>query len=132
MILVLDTNVISKAFSGKSPQARDRLLATDPTTVRIPSIVLAEIHYGLTNIQASSMLRERWDGFLAPYPVLDFTGPMARLHGQLRWELRHHPIGAHDLLIATMAKACDGTVITNNRREFDRVPGLSVEDWTNL
>jgi len=130
VILVVDTNILSKAFSGKSTQARDRLLATDPKTVRIPSIVLAELHYGLAKIVASTALRERWQAFLAPYPVLDFTGTMAVLHGQLRWELRQHPIGPHDLLIATMARSCNGTVITNNRREFDRVPGLQVEDWT--
>ena len=130
MNVVLDTNVLSKAFSGRSPRARDRLFATDPSTVLIPSIVLAELQYGLAKMEASITLRDRWQGFLAPYAVLDFTGPMAHIHGRLRWELRHHPIGPHDLLIAAMATACGAIVVTNNRREFDRVPGLSVEDWT--
>ena len=47
MIYALDTNILSRAFSGRSMQARDRIMAASPSALYIPTIVLAEIQYGI-------------------------------------------------------------------------------------
>ena len=65
-----------------------------------------------------------------PFPRLPFDEAAADRHADIRWALRHQPIGERDLAIAAIALAHGATMVTNNRCEFDRVPGLVVEDWT--
>lgn len=130
MIHVLDTNILSKAFSGRSLPARQRLLAADPALLAIPTIVIAEIHFGILKSDDPAQMRERWNRFLSPFPRLVFDEAAAIEHARLRWALRHQPIGERDLVIAAVATAHQATVVTNNRCEFDRVPDLRVEDWS--
>ncbi len=130
MIHVLDTNILSKAFSGRSVPARQRLLAANPASLRVPTIVIAEIQFGILKSDDPARMRERWDRFLSPFARLAFDEPAAIEHARLRWALRHQPIGERDLVIAAIATVQRATVVTNNRSEFDRVPDLLVEDWT--
>lgn len=71
-------------------------------------------------------------GFAARLEVLSYDEHAANHTSQLRGELARSgtPIGPYDQLIAGHARSRGLIMITNNRREFDRVPGLRVEDWT--
>ena len=63
--------------------------------------------------------------------MLPFSAQAAAHYGQIRAELERtgRPAGAHDMLIGAHARSGAMTLVTNNRREFDRMPGLSVENW---
>lgn len=71
-------------------------------------------------------------GFAARLDVLDFDSNAAAHAGQIRAELARlgTPIGPYDQMIAGHARSRGLIVVTNNRREFERVPGLRMEDWT--
>lgn len=130
----LDTNVIVYAINGRVPAIEQRLrqeLATG-TTLLVPAIVLFELRYGI----AKSMRREAsmrvLDAFLAEgFDVLPFEAEDAAEAGDIRAALEFSgmPIGAYDILIAAQARRRGAVLVTGNRREFERVPGLMVTDW---
>ena len=70
--------------------------------------------------------------FLVPFSVLAFDDSAARVYGRIRAALERQgpPIGPMDMLIAAHALSEDLVLVTKNEREFRRVPGLSVENWT--
>lgn len=72
---------------------------------------------------------EEFAGRLA---VVPFDVDAAAHYGRLRADLRRagRPVGLHDMLIGAHARSAGLTLVTNNRRESDRLPGLQVEDWT--
>ena len=80
----------------------------------------------------SEVRRIGLETFLAPFQVLPFDVEAASRYVDARLALEQagRPIGERDLVIAATALAHDLTVITNNTREFGRVPGLRVEDWS--
>lgn len=129
MTWLLDTNVLIHAQRGRPESVRRRLREVAPQAVVISAVTVAELWYGIQRSGDPERKRESWSRFLAPFDVLAFDRPAAELHGGLRFELRHQPIGERDLLIAATALANDLTVVTGNTREFRRVPGLRVEDW---
>lgn len=130
----LDTNVIVYAINGRVPAIEQRLrqeLAIG-TTLLVPAIVLFELRYGI----AKSMRREAstrvLDAFLAEgFDVLSFEAEDAAEAGDIRAALETSgmPIGAYDILIAAQARRRSAVLVTGNRREFERVPGLMVTDW---
>lgn len=130
----LDTNVIVYAINGRVPAIEQRLrqeLAIG-TTLLVPAIVLFELRYGI----AKSMRREAsmrvLDAFLAEaFDVLSFEADDAAEAGDIRAALETSgmPIGAYDILIAAQARRRGAVLVTVNRREFERVPGLMVTDW---
>ncbi|WP_100963485.1 type II toxin-antitoxin system VapC family toxin [Bosea sp. FBZP-16] len=130
----LDTNVIVYAINGRVPAIEQRLrqeLAIG-TTLLVPAIVLFELRYGI----AKSMRREAstrvLDAFLAEgFDVLSFEAEDAAEAGDIRAALETSgmPIGAYDILIAAQARRRGAVLVTGNRREFERVPGLMVTDW---
>lgn len=130
----LDTNVIVFAINGRVPAVEQRLrqeLAAG-TTLLIPSIVLFELRYGI----AKSVRRESptrvLDAFLAEgFELLPFDDDDAAEAGDIRaaLEASGSPIGAYDTLIAAQARRRGVVLVTGDRREFERVPGLMVTDW---
>lgn len=129
MTWLLDTNVLIHAQRGRPAAVRERLRSVSPDSVVVCTVTVAELWYGIARSDDPDLKRELWSGFLAPFEVLAFDRAAAEIHGELRFALRHQPIGERDLLIASIARAHDLTVVTSNTREFRRVPGLSVEDW---
>ena len=79
------------------------------------------------------MLRQL-ETVLTELPVLPFEPPADRVYGGIRAYLERvgMPIGPNDLFIAAHALALDLTLVTANKREFRRVPGLKVENWLAL
>ena len=130
MTWLLDTNVLIAAQRGHPESVRRRLAAASPEQLFVPSVSIAELWYGIARHVEAERKRALWTRFLEPFSVLAFDRPAAELHGGLRHQLRHSPIGERDLLIASIALANDLAVVTANTREFERVAGLRVEDWT--
>lgn len=97
----------------------------------ISTLTLAELFYGVEKSAHPARNLAEVEGFAARLEVLDFDGHAAAHTGQIRAELARTstPIGPYDQMIAGHARSRGLIVVTNNRREFDRVPGLRVEDW---
>jgi tRNA(fMet)-specific endonuclease VapC len=130
MLRMLDTNICSYILRRHPPEMVDRFGALTPGQVWVSAIVAAELRYGAAKLASPrfSASVEAWlAGFdVRPWPV-DATHHYAQIRATL--ERAGKPIGGMDLLIAAHALAEDSVVITNNAREFHRVPGLAVEEW---
>ena len=100
--------------------------------VCISAVTVAELESGAAASQRQGDNFARLERFLLEFEVLPFDRPAARHYGPLRANLqaRGKPIGPMDCLIAAHALSTDATLVTNNTREFSRVPGLEVADWS--
>jgi tRNA(fMet)-specific endonuclease VapC len=129
---VLDTNVVIALANGRSARLSKRFLAMPRDGVALSSVVAHELYYGALRSQRIVENLETIRLLTADMPMLDFDANDALVSGEVRAFLAAHgkPIGPYDNLIAGQAKARGLTVVTNNVREFSRVPGLKVEDWT--
>jgi len=128
---LLDTNIVVFALRERSAALRDRFTAADGQ-LAVSALTVAELAYGSEKSQRPADNARAVDAFLSLVEVLDF-GPAAAVHGgQIRASLAAAgtPIGAYDTLIAGHARSLGLVVVTNNTREFERVPGLLVEDWS--
>jgi len=130
-VFLLDTNVCIRILNGSSPPVAARLQAANPAEVRLSAVVKAELLYGArksTRIDDNLRLLRR---FFIPFVSLPFDDRCAEEAGLIRLDLERsgRPIGPNDLLIAASARAHDLVLVTHNRREFGRIPGLRVEDW---
>jgi len=99
----------------------------------VPSIVVHELWFGVAKSGRVQVNRHNLIQFLqAPFEVLDFDEQDAETAGEIRAQLARQgtPIGPYDVLIAGQALARGLTLVTANTREFSRVNGLSLVDWT--
>lgn len=127
---LLDTNILLYAFKGEG-KCRAHIASAPPQTLALSSITVFEIEFGLAKSTKPEPLREFLGGFQKRSQLLNLDQPAAAQAGQLRAHLARLglPIGPYDLLIAGTALANDMTLVTRNIREFERVPGLRVENW---
>ena len=127
---LLDTNIISALVKTPNGPVADHLRARLPATACTSIVVAAEIQYGLSK-GVTSKLRTQVERVLAALDVLPMEIPADQHYGEIRAHLQKlgQPIGQNDLLIAAHARALGLTLVTNNVREFEKVPGLKVENW---
>jgi tRNA(fMet)-specific endonuclease VapC len=130
MLYLLDTNIISDLVRNPAGAAAERLRRVGEDAVCTSIIVAAELRYGCVK-RGSVGLAARVESILAELPVLPLEPPADVHYGVLRatLEIRGAAIGQNDLLIAAHGLALAATVVTANRREFERVGGLRVENW---
>ena len=128
MKYLLDTNAIIAIMKGQEAFMK-KLKRHAPADFGMPGIVLHELYYGAYRSQRIEHNLQRIEALR--FEVLDLDREDGRRAAQLRAELASHgtPIGAYDVLIAGQTLARDLTLITHNRREFQRVPQLKVQDW---
>ena len=132
MKYMLDTNICIYAIKHKPPRVIENFLKHDPYELCISSITYGELMHGVEKSQAIDRNRAALTLFLAAIAILPFDSHAAEEYGNIRADLEHKgtPIGPMDLLIAGHARSAGLTLVTNNTREFLRVIGLKVEDWT--
>ena len=130
MQYLLDTNICIYVINRRPSVVLAQFLAHEDEGIAISSISAAELHFGVRKSGSARNLRAL-ENFLAPLMVLDFDLDAARVCGDLRAALERKgvPIGPYDTQIAAHALATGLTLVTNNEREFKRVPGLSLENW---
>lgn len=128
---LLDTNIVIFALRRKAGPLRDRLRA-ESDRLAVSTITVSELAYGAQGSTDPSSNRRVVEQFLALTSVLPFTSAAAEHAGEIRALLAAAgtPIGGYDLLIAGHARSAGLAVVTNNAREFARVPGLETVDWT--
>jgi tRNA(fMet)-specific endonuclease VapC len=129
---LLDTNFcVSYLRKGGSSTAAAKLAAAPVGSVALCSIVVAELHYGARRSAHVSRSLSQVRTFCTQFASLSFDDGCAEQYGHIRSHLESigTPIGPNDLMIASIALANGLTLVTNNTVEFQRVPGLSLEDW---
>jgi len=128
MKFLLDTNAVIALMQGH-PGFRAELERHQPQDFALSSIVAHELYYGAYKSQRVETTLARVAGLR--FEMLDFDREDAICAGKIRAQLAlaGTPIGPFDSLIAGQAMARSLTVITHNRREFDRISGLRIEDW---
>ena len=131
MKYLLDTNTCARYLNGYAPQVVARIGREPIARIAVCSVVRAELRYGARNSQNPARNLAEQDQFLNRFVSLPFDDAAAEEYGHLRAHLRRlgTPIGANDMLIASIALANDLTLVTHNTREFSRVPNLRLEDW---
>lgn len=130
MTYLLDSDICVEMLRRRQPVA-GRVERHSPADLAITTITEAELEYGILRHPSPEGARARLDRFLgSPIEILPFDRAAAPVHARLRLELRSQPIGPHDLMIASVALANQLVLVTHNTREFIRVPGLQIEDWT--
>lgn len=130
MKYMLDTNIVIYIQKELSP-AIDRFNQIDPTETCFSSIALAELIYGMEKSNRKSESKDNLEKILKTIKVVDFNPGAAAKYGQVCHYLLKcgTPIGIMDMLIASHALSMDLIMVTNNVREFERVPGLKIENW---
>jgi len=127
---LLDTNTVSDlARNPAGPVARRvREIGVDKLAVSI--VVVCEIRFGMAKA-ISKRLAERLDILLDQIEHIPLERPVDEHYAAIRLALERAgaPIGPNDLLIAAHARSLDFVLVTDNEREFSRVPGLAIENW---
>jgi len=134
MAYLLDADTCIYAIKRRPAQVARRLctvLEADPSRLAISSITLSELEYGVCKSAAPHRNRLALAKFVMPMAILAYGPEAASAYGRLRalLERRGTVIGPLDLLVAAQALATGHTLVTNNEREFRRVPDLKVENW---
>ena len=127
---MLDTNICIYIIKNYPPHLRHRF-EQHRGNLCLSSISLCELHYGAEKSQRRDHSLTEITLFAERLDVLDFPAQAAAHYGRIRSQLERAgaPIGIHDLLIGAHALSENLTLVTNNRREFDRIPGLLVDNW---
>lgn len=131
----LDTNIVIGIINGRAPAVEARFRETvGRAPLMLSAVALFELRYGYAKSDRRTQMAALLATFLAPgIEVLPFDAEDAAEAGGIRaaLEAQGTPIGPYDLLIAAQARRRGATLVTLNRREFDRVPGLIVADWAD-
>ncbi len=129
MRFLLDTDTIRFALRGQGNVAAE-LRRRLPSEVCTSAVVVSELELGVAR-RGSRKLRRELDGLYSGLDVLPYDLEAARRYGRLAAALLDAgvAIGVEDTMVAAHALANGLTLVTHNRRHFDRVKGLRVEDW---
>ncbi len=132
MRYMLDTNICIYAIKHKPEQVFMRLQEHDPIDICISSVTYAELVHGVEKSKAIEKNRVALALLLANIEIMNFDSLAAESYGKIRADLEKAgtPIGPLDMMIAGHAMALGYTVVTNNIKEFERVKGLKLENWT--
>jgi tRNA(fMet)-specific endonuclease VapC len=129
-MILLDTNICIYIINRRPLHVLERFRQYRLGEIGISSVVVAELAFGVAK-SGSERNRQALELFLAPLELLAFDERCVWAYGSLRADLERtgQGIGALDTMIAAHALACDALLVTNNLREFSRVPGLRLANW---
>ena len=126
----LDTNICSYVLRRRPASMVERFAGLDRGDLWLSAIVAAELRFGAAKL-ASVRFSATVEAWLAGFEVRPWPCEATRHYAKARASLERagQTIGGMDLLIAAHAMAEDSVLVTNNAREFLRVPSLAVEEW---
>jgi tRNA(fMet)-specific endonuclease VapC len=133
VIFLLDTNMCIYLIKKKPPEVLRKFSEYTVGDIGVSSVTAAELYFGVQKSQHPAQNLRALEQFLLPLTVVELGHGAAVAYGRIRATLeeRETPIGPLDTLIAAHAVAMDLTLVTNNVREFARVPGLKIENWAS-
>lgn len=130
---LLDTNICIFLIKNKNQYLKQKIFSCKKDEIYLSSITIAELEYGVSKSQFRERNRQALLDFCSDFTnIIDFTTEDTEAYGMIRAYLENKgiPIGPFDTQIAAQGLTRNLTVVTNNVREFSRVPGLKIEDWT--
>lgn len=133
MRITLDTNICSYILRKRPPHMVERFAGLARQEVWLSAIVVAELRFGVQKL-ASPRFTSAIEAWVAGFEVRPWPVEATQKYAQIRANLEKDgcPIGGMDLMIAAHTLAEDSALITNNAKEFLRVPGLAVQEWPLL
>ena len=128
----LDTNIIIYALKNPNEALIRHFRSVPARAIAVPSVVLCEIEYGAQKCADYSATIEKYNRFTDAFEMVPCSREAVNAYGLIRAGLEKAgtPIGPNDTMIAAIVLAEGGVLVTNNEREFSRVPGLQIENWT--
>ena len=131
MKFMLDTNICIYIIKQKPPGVIERFYQTEISKIGVSSIKLSELLYGVSKSSKPGQNKIALTQFIAPLDILSYDDEAAQYYGQLRayLEKQGRPIGSLDMLIAAHALSTNCVLVTNNEKEFIRVPNLKIDNW---
>jgi tRNA(fMet)-specific endonuclease VapC len=128
---MLDTDVSSYIMKRTNVRVLEKTRSVPLSDLCISAVIKSELELGVALSPRKAKDRAALDDFLKDMLVLDYPGDAASEYADIRsyLHLRGTIIGANDMLIASHARFLGLTLVTNNVREFQRVPGLRIENW---
>ena len=133
MTWMLDTDIMIHFINRKSGYERvaRRMSGRSPGELRLSAITVLELRFGAANGEFRKEKQAALEELLELFELEDLPCGAARDFAEIKIALQSKgkPIGPYDMLIASHARHISATVVTNNEREFRRVPGLTVENW---
>lgn len=129
---LLDTNICIYIAKHNPPAVRARFARHTADELAMSVVTLGELRHGAEKSQARERALAALNRLEAAIQVVALTEIAGQHYGQIRAALERagQPIGNNDLWIAAHARAQGWILVTNNEREFSRVEGLAVENWT--
>ena len=134
MRYMLDTNVCIYLIKNRSDTLLNRMRRFRTAELGVSVVTVAELQYGVAKSQQKERNQAALEVFLLPLDIAPLSLDATVVYGAIRADLEREgrPIGPLDTLIAAHALSLDVPLVTNNTREFARVEGLRVEDWTSI
>ena len=132
MKLLLDTSICIYIIKRKPVTVLERFQAYQVGDIGISSITLSELRFGIAKSEHQAKNANALEGFITPLEIVPFGEEAALAYGKIRATLEKTGtiIGPMDMLIAAHAVVLSIPLVTNNKREFERVSDLDVLDWT--
>ncbi len=132
MLFMLDTNICIFLIKRRSDELIHRMRVFRTGEIGVSVVTVAELQYGVSKSEHQERNQSALEAFLLPLDTADFSFDVTVTYGHIRAELERNgqPMGPLDTMIAAHAVSLDVPLVTNNTREFERVKGLRVEDWT--
>jgi tRNA(fMet)-specific endonuclease VapC len=131
MRYMLDTNICSYILKNRPATVRARFDEAGNDALSISTVVLAELYYGAARHAKSIAIRREIDNFATRLAVISWDEAAADHYGDIRSALEKQatPIGAMDMMIAAHARSLKATLVSNNAKHFEKVPGLLIANW---
>jgi len=128
---LLDTNICIYIINNNPKQVVDRIKKLKVQQVKLSSISLAELEYGVSKSFSREKNRKALINFASAFDIVYFNDNDAEVYGLIRAELekKGQVIGPYDMQIAAQAITRDLILVTNNTEEFARITNLKLENW---
>jgi len=129
---MLDTDICIYISKHRPPEVKARFERLKPGQMVMSVITYGELYYGASKSNQRAKALAELDTTVRGIPIEDLTSTVSEAYGIIRaaLEKQGRVIGNNDIWIAAHAMSIGATLATNNDREFLRVAGLSVENWT--
>lgn len=134
MKYMLDTNICIYIIRQRPEHVLRRFKHLRPGDVCISSVTMAELRYGVEKSQHQKKNRSALDEFVSSLEIMPFDAEASSHYGRIRASLEKKgtPIGPLDMMIAAHAQSLSSILVTNNRKEFERILHLKIEDWVHV
>ncbi len=131
MNFLIDTNICIYIINHHPPEVIQKFRGMAVGDVGISSITVSELQYGVAKSNRKKENQDRLAQFLMPFEILPFDEKASSYYGEIRAQLEQQGaiIGSLDLLIAAHALSLQVVLITNNEKEFKRIPSLKIKNW---